>query len=562
MSYRLSSFHNSQQREQQYPLLLTFNNNRSISQQSYNSFDNNNNDNNNTIDDNIIDDCDDHSVDSWYNWNSTATIYKNILMTQSHQSYQPIEGKKDIKVDINEKNKDLLLTDDNTSVNTTPNSKSHNNNTNKFEFLPAGSVRSSVFNLCSATLGAGALSIPYAFESSGLLIGLLLLTFIYVLSCYSISLLINSSLQTQTQSYEQMAQKLLPTRILSLLVDINILLFCFGTCVGYLVGTADIIHPIMINNFGFSTESVLGNRNILLAIFTICIMLPLSCSTQINQLRFCSFIGVVSLAFLVICVVIRSIQYTLINGIQYNELRLLDNSKHFSGTITTLSILMYAFTCQPNVFSIYTELIEPTPRTMNKVVVRSFGLSSLVYISIGIAGWLQYNNKIQSDILSNLDTSNDMLLAIAQLGLGISITLAYPLNVFPARNTIVHMLWPKQQHINDSIVVNDDNVNSDKQQSNNNDFTDISNITFYCITVAIVMSSLLTALYATNLSSVFALIGSTTSSVVCFILPPIFYLYSTDQSIYSIKFITVWLMLLCGITMGIISTVTTIYNML
>lgn len=226
MSYKSSNNNNTQQK-QQYPQLLTFNNNRSISQQSYNSFHNNNS---NTIDDSIIDDCDDHSIDSWYNWNSTATIYKNILMTQSHQLYQPIEGKKDITIDVSNKNKDLLLTDDDTSVNSTPNNKSHKNNiTNKFEFLPAGSVRSSVFNLCSATLGAGALSIPYAFQSSGLLIGLLLLTFIYVLSCYSISLLISSSLQTQTQSYEQMAQKLFRTRILSLVVDINILLFCFGT---------------------------------------------------------------------------------------------------------------------------------------------------------------------------------------------------------------------------------------------------------------------------------------------------------------------------------------------
>ena len=31
------------------------------------------------------------------------------------------------------------------------------------DFFREGSVRGSVFNLCSATLGAGALSLPYAF---------------------------------------------------------------------------------------------------------------------------------------------------------------------------------------------------------------------------------------------------------------------------------------------------------------------------------------------------------------------------------------------------------------
>ena len=38
-----------------------------------------------------------------------------------------------------------------------------------------GSVRGSVFNLCSATLGAGALALPYAFSRAGWLLGCIML---------------------------------------------------------------------------------------------------------------------------------------------------------------------------------------------------------------------------------------------------------------------------------------------------------------------------------------------------------------------------------------------------
>ncbi len=39
------------------------------------------------------------------------------------------------------------------------------------KYFREGSVRGSVFNLCSATLGAGALALPYAFSSAGLCLG-------------------------------------------------------------------------------------------------------------------------------------------------------------------------------------------------------------------------------------------------------------------------------------------------------------------------------------------------------------------------------------------------------
>ena len=50
-----------------------------------------------------------------------------------------------------------------------------NNESKASAWFREGSVRGSVFNLCSATLGAGALALPYAFSRAGWLLGTIML---------------------------------------------------------------------------------------------------------------------------------------------------------------------------------------------------------------------------------------------------------------------------------------------------------------------------------------------------------------------------------------------------
>ncbi|EER14710.1 hypothetical protein Pmar_PMAR008680, partial [Perkinsus marinus ATCC 50983] len=65
------------------------------------------------------------------------------------------------------------------------------------QFMQAGGIRSSVFNLTTATLGAGALSLPYAFRNSGYLVA-------------SLCLLVCGSLSVTTIGYIQVGLQGLP----------------------------------------------------------------------------------------------------------------------------------------------------------------------------------------------------------------------------------------------------------------------------------------------------------------------------------------------------------------
>ena len=70
--------------------------------------------------------------------------------------------------------------------------------------MEQGSIWGSVFNMCSATLGAGALSLPYAIQHTGILLGLVLLVCTALATHLSVTLLISAIAETNVLSYEDL----------------------------------------------------------------------------------------------------------------------------------------------------------------------------------------------------------------------------------------------------------------------------------------------------------------------------------------------------------------------
>ena len=361
--------------------------------------------------------------------------------------------------------------------------------------LSAGSIKASIFNLCSATLGAGTLSLPYAFSRVGIVVGILLLVSAAVISVFSIRLLLKCRQWTLLSSYEDLSFHCFGHRI-TVLVEVIILLFCFGTAAAYIVAVGDIVTPILSQTF-----SIILTKYFVMCIFTLCIMLPLSLSTEVNNLRYSSMIGVLAILVLVIVVTIRSIQYNfIINNIflNNNNINIFNYSQiYITDIFIAIPIILFAFTCHVNIFSIYTELQRPSIRRMNKVIYRSFYLNLIIYLIIALFGYLHHNIHTQPDILNNMN--NTILVDIlAKISVGLSVSLAFPLNVLPARQTLEIMLYANET---------------------------FSTIRSYVLSIIIVLSALSIACFVPAIDTLFALLGSISSSLVCFVLPAAFYLH-------------------------------------
>ena len=126
-------------------------------------------------------------------------------------------------------------------------------------------------------------------------------------------------------------------------MEVNILIFCFGISVAYLVTLGDIITPL--DELCFGPQNMFAQRWVLMMISCGTIMLPLSLMKDISSLQFSSILGVLSIIFLVIAVAIRSVMYTSINGIPGDVSWTIDFSRG-PDFMLSVPIVMFAFTCQ------------------------------------------------------------------------------------------------------------------------------------------------------------------------------------------------------------------------
>ncbi len=91
----------------------------------------------------------------------------------------------------------------------------------------------SISNLCSATLGAGALSLPFAISLTGVVFGVFLLILSAYLTVVSIDVIIEACVRTQLFKYEDVSQKLVG-RGAGRVLEASLLVFCFGVSVNSL----------------------------------------------------------------------------------------------------------------------------------------------------------------------------------------------------------------------------------------------------------------------------------------------------------------------------------------
>ncbi|CAE7251207.1 AVT2 [Symbiodinium natans] len=168
-------------------------------------------------------------------------------------------------------------------------------------FFRRGSLRSSVVNIAAAALGAGALSLPRAMYYSGILWGPLLMIVLAALSILSIRVIVQLVELSGKDSYEEIAKEAIGPWF-ALLVEVNIVLFCFGTAVAYMITVGQVLDATFGDAEPGSWLSSLTQSNTVLLWTTAFVLLPLSLLDSINDLRFASLAGVSCILYLILVV--------------------------------------------------------------------------------------------------------------------------------------------------------------------------------------------------------------------------------------------------------------------
>ena len=334
-----------------------------------------------------------------------------------------------------------------------------------------GTISSARFNLLSSMVGGGSLSLPLAFHQTGnMFMAPILLVITSVLAQQSIYFLVKAGIYSTernmsgnhnddqldnnkkgTASYENMASQAFgaQARVLS---SSLVSACCFFGTVGYAVLLRDMLEPL-VDSVIEPPEGTGGGptlpRN--LAMMTVILIVsPLCAMKNLTALKNVGAASMASVATVGLCIMYRSIECQL-GFAEQHDTGNSENKENSESSMQTfpsstkmlldaVPLFISSYICHFNVLPIHNELRCPTSDRVRQWVRTSMWPATLFYYLIGVTGSLYAKctptGEIQGNILLDFD-ENDPLLLLARMCLAMTITLAFPMLVIPARDILV-----------------------------------------------------------------------------------------------------------------------------
>jgi sodium-coupled neutral amino acid transporter 11 len=375
----------------------------------------------------------------------------------------------------------------------------------------AGSLKGSMFTIFAATTGAGILTLPYALSLAGLYLGAFLFVLGYLVCSFTCSALIQGAFQTKARSFSDLGE-ICYGKSMRVFIELNLIFNVFGTAVAYLVLIKTLIPQVLVC---FEVESEFLRSEWLWGIgLTVsprqtCIVYPLSLSKHISVLRYLSVLSFVAVFYLAALV---TFQFFHLRPDQF-LLRVAEAPKvSLSSAASVIPLVLFAYSCQPNVLMIFDELQRPSVARGRKFLMRGLGIVLVLYLLVGIFGFLTFypeytGQHFPGQILTAAYNPEDSSVIIALLSVSVCVITGTPLCFYPLREALYSLLWPDCH---------------------------ISNSKHFVVTSAAVVSALLIALAVPGITSVMTVIGSISNPTVrlsqlC-ILPLTFYIKLSSSS--------------------------------
>ncbi|THC95244.1 hypothetical protein EYZ11_005283 [Aspergillus tanneri] len=299
--------------------------------------------------------------------------------------------------------------------------------------------------------------------------------------------------------------------------DAAIAIKCFGVGVSYLIIIGDLMPGVVQGFVGSSPDfDFLVDRHFWVTAFML-IVIPLSYLRRLDSLKYTSIAALVSMAYLVVLVV-----YHFVVGDTVAEkgpVRLVQ----WAGLVPTLSslpVIVFAFTCHQNMFSILNEMATPSHFRTTSVVFASIGSAAATYILVAITGYFSFGDNIGGNIVGMYTPG--LWSTIGRAAIVMLVMFSYPLQCHPCRASVDAILrWRPQPSVNGS----DHSPHRHPLLGSRGNRTPepMSDLRFSVITTTILILSYIVAMTVSSLEAVLAYVGSTGSTSISFILPGLFY---------------------------------------
>ncbi|KAG0129000.1 transmembrane amino acid transporter protein-domain-containing protein [Tuber indicum] len=374
---------------------------------------------------------------------------------------------------------------------------------------PAGEASwgSSVVNLLNTIVGAGVLAMPHAMSQFGITLGVFVILFSGFMSGFGLYLQTRCAkyIDRGTASFFTLSQLTFPNA--AVVFDFAIAIKCFGVAISYLIIIGDLMPQVILGfNQNAGDIDYLIDRHFWITGYML-VIIPLSFLRRLDSLKYTSFVALISIGYLIIIVLAHFLKGDTLGD--RGDVRLIT----WAGPIEALSsfpVIVFAYTCHQNMFSILNEIKDASHKSTLNVVLGSIGSASSIYVLVAITGYLSYGDNIGGNIIAMYPSS--WTSTIGRVAIVILVMFSYPLQAHPCRASIDNILkWkPFQRRVG-------------SRPPSPGRAHEMSDWRFALITTAIIVGTYLVAMTVNSLERVLAYVGSTGSTSISFILPGLFY---------------------------------------
>ncbi|KAK6588592.1 10 transmembrane domain aa transporter [Cryptosporidium xiaoi] len=399
--------------------------------------------------------------------------------------------------------------------------------------IQGSSLSEAVSAMINTMIGIGTLAIPLAFAANGLLQGIILILICSFFSSLSLYLLSSIAIEYGDDvSFYSVTANHIPR--LRWLVDSAIVIKSLGVSTSYLMVVGDLVYSLFFRNNSFGIEPKLL-RAIVLVTSVVFFIAPASFPHKLKSMKYTNWLSVICILYVALIVFIRLIYSILMTKISNESSGIIpafytgniDYTSTFSllKCLETFPILIFAFTCQQNIFTVSNELQDRTLYRLKKIIFISIFTGIMVYSVIGISGYLLFGRGINKANILELFQSNSIDIFIGKFFIAVSLVFSYPIQCHPCRRSLSILLYSG---------VTEMEPKAEKRALN-------------LITIIILTFTTLCAIYFTNLGLAYELVGTVCSNTTAFIIPSLLYIKVFSHKGLTLEKILAYFLFIMGI---------------
>ena len=304
-----------------------------------------------------------------------------------------------------------------------------------FSALSPGSVRGSIFTVCTITVGPSLL-MPYSFSHTGICLGLLLI----LLGAFTFKFYYSVMVKAFDCSLEYTyvgAMEFFYGSCMRRLVELSIIMLLFGVMCAY---EAVVVENTLglLSEFNLVVQESQGVRIAVNAFLVVAVLAPLSLGEQLSRFRYSNAICITCVVY-ILAMITTEAPFYISENFNYSELKLVNLDDQVA---TVFSIMLFSFGFSAAVPVVYAELTQRSYRRMSKVIDRSILFAALLYSLIGILGYLSYMGNVpeQVTLRGSLHPVNHLSIVISKVLVIVSLSQVLILCVVPLRLSIEQMI--------------------------------------------------------------------------------------------------------------------------